>query len=203
MRQRAVRYVRFVTFSVAALGLAACVKLAPVPGATGRPEPRFAEPSVAVAVTDAERIEALNGRVEALDAELAALRKALDVMGPLPEHEDAFIPVANAEITGDIPKTELETEAAARVARLYPPPPSFARARSLFYEAELGAFRSKSEVESGWKRLAGLNARYGADGDQTRLVAERLDGDAAAKALCVELSALAGQCRVAAPIRAY
>jgi hypothetical protein len=130
-------------------------------------------------------------------------------MGPLPEHEEFFVPLAEAEIAGDIPKTDPETEAAARLARLYAPAPTFARARSLFYEAELGVFRSRSEAESGWKQLAGdrrlasLNVRYSADGNLTRLIAGPLDSEDAVKALCVELSALAGQCRVAAPIRAY
>lgn len=209
MRQRVVQYVRFVAFSLAALGLGACVKLSPATGAMGRPEPRFANPSEAVVITDASRLEALKDQVDALDVELAALRKALEVMGPLPEHEDVFVPVAGAEIVGDIPKTDPTTEAAARLARLYAPPPSFARARSLFYEAELGAFRSRDAAETSWKRLAGdkrlagLDARYSTDGGQTRLIAGPLTSEAAVKALCVELYALAGQCRVAAPIRAY
>jgi len=209
MRQQLVSYLRFVAFSVAALGLAACVKLAPVEGAYGRPEPLFGEPPVAAKVTEADRIEALETQVQKLDIELAALRKALDVMGPLPEQDDFFVPVAAADIEGDIPKTDPETEAAARLARLYAPPPSFNKARSLFYEAELGSFRTHAAAEAGWKklaadkRLAGLNPRYSTLGDQTRLAVGPLASEAAVTALCIELSSLAGQCRVAAPIRAF
>lgn len=210
MRRYVVSYLKFVAFSLAALGLAACVKLNPGGGPTGRPEPLLGEPPVkAAAITDADRIEALEDQVEKLDTELTALRKALDVMGPLPEHEDVFVPVAATEIAGDIPKTDPETEAAARLARLYAPPPSFARAKSLFYEAELGSFASRTAAEAGWKRLlgdkrlAGLNPRYSTNGDQTRLAVGPLDSEAAVTALCIELSSLAGQCRVTAPVRAF
>jgi cell division septation protein DedD len=209
MRQWAVLHVRFVTFSVASLGLAACAKLAPTAAASARPEPRLGDPSVELAVTDADRLEALQGQVEALEIEIAALRKALDVMGPLTAAEDGLVAIAGADVAGEIPTTDPATEAAARLARLYAPPPSFARARSLFYEAELGAYRSRDAAEAGWRRLAGdkslagLNARYRVDGDQTRLIAGPLASEAAVQALCVELSAVAGQCRVAAPIRAY
>jgi hypothetical protein len=70
-------------------------------------------------------------------------------------------------------------------------------------------FGPRDAAEAGWRRLAGdkslagLNARYSVDGDQTRLIAGPLASEAAVQALCVELSAVAGQCRVAAPIRAY
>src|SRR5690242_19464054 len=99
MREQFVSYLRFVAFSVAALGLAACVKLSPA-DRYGRPEPLFGDPPAATKVTDADRIEA---QVKKLDTELADLRKALDVMGPLPEQDDFFVPVAAAEIEGDIP----------------------------------------------------------------------------------------------------
>jgi hypothetical protein len=204
-----VRYLRLLAFSVVSLGLAACVKLTPSMGIAGRPEPRIGEPPAAVTLTEEERVRALEGQVAALNAELAALRKALDVMGPLPEPSDFFIPVSSSDLAGDIPKTDPETEAAARLARLYAPPPSFARARSLFYEAELGSFRSRDAAEAGWRRLAGDNRlaglapRYSTDGGNTRLIAGPLASEAAVAALCVELSALAGQCRVAAPMRAY
>jgi hypothetical protein len=203
------RSVRFLAFSLGALGLAACAKLNPMVGMGGRPEPRIGEGPAAVTMTENERLEALQDQVAALDVELASLRKALDVMGPLPDQEDFFVPVHAAEITGDIPQTDPETEAAARLARLYAPPPSFIRARSLFYEAELGAFRSRDAAEVGWKRLAGdkrlagLIARYITEGAETRLIAGPLASEAAVTALCVELSSLAGQCRVAAPVRAY
>jgi hypothetical protein len=204
-----VRYLRLLAFSVVSLGLAACVRLAPMVGLPSRAEPRIGEPSAAGEVTEQDRVLALEGQVEALNAELAALRKALVVMGPLPEPSDFFIPVASADIAGDIPTTDAETEASARLARLYAPPPSFASARSLFYEAELGSCRARGAAEAGWnrlagdKRLAGLHARYSTDGGNIRLVAGPPVGAAAVTSLSVELSALAGQCRVAAPMRAY
>jgi hypothetical protein len=163
MRQWAVLHVRFVTFSVASLGLAACAKLAPTAAASARPEPRLGDPSVELAVTDADRLEALQGQVEALETEIAALRKALDVMGPLATAEDGLVAIAGADVAGEIPTTDPATEAAARLARLYAPPPSFARARSLFYEAELGAYRSRDAAEAGWRRLAGDKSLAGLD----------------------------------------
>lgn len=209
-------YLRFVGFSVAALALAACAKLASTDLATmGRPEPRFGEPPQAAQMTnaapvsDAERLAALQAQVDELGGQLSHLQKALDVLGPLPDQPDMFIPVAASEITGEIAVEDETSAHAARLARLYAVAPKLNGASTLFYEAELGSFASRTAAEAGWKRLAAgnrmaaLQPRYAAVGAETRLLAGPLASEAAVDALCVELSALAGQCRVAAPIRAY
>lgn len=216
MRQQVATYLRFAGFSVVALAIAACMKIAPAEAATSRPEPLFSDPpetsqmaaDPAPGPTEAERIAALEAQVEALGSEIAQLRKALDVLGPLPDQPEMFIPVAKSDITGE-PPADPQDEAAARLAQLYAPAPSLSRASSLFYEAELGSFASKEAAEARWKkliagnRLAGVEPRYAAVGAEIRLSAGPLMSEAAVDALCVELSAMAGPCRGVAPIRAY
>lgn len=213
MRQWLVSYLRFIGFSAAALVIAACVKIAPAEAATSA-EPLFGDPPEAgqmtapVAQTDEDRIAALEAQVDALGQEIAQLRKALDVLGPLPDQPGMFIPVVQADISGQ-PEADPQDEAAARLAQLYAPAPRLAAASSLFYEAELGSFASKEAAEARWKklvagnRLAGIEPRYAAVGAEIRLTAGPLMSAAAVDALCVELSALAGPCRGVAPIRAY
>ncbi len=215
MRARLVIYLRFVGFSVVALAIAACVKIAPAEAATARPEPLFGDPpetslmaaDPTAGPTEAERIAALEAQVEALGSEIAHLRKALDVLGPLPDQPDMFIPVAKSEITGEI--ADPHDEALIRLAQLYAPAPKLSRATSLFYEAELGSFATQQVAEARWKtliagnRLAGVEPRYAAVGSEIRLAVGGLASEAAVDALCVELSALAGPCRGVAPIRAY
>jgi hypothetical protein len=212
MQQWVISYLRFVGFSAFALAIIACAKLAPAEAAVSRPEPLISDPpetsqmaaDPSTGPTEAERIATLEAQVEALGAEISHLRKALDVLGPLPEHADLFIPVAKSEIAG-----EPEDEAAARLAQLYAPAPWLSGARSLFYEVELGSFANQQAAEARWKqliasnRLAGIEPRYAAAGSEIRLAAGPLMSEAAVDALCVELSALAGPCRGVAPIRAY
>ncbi|HVY88423.1 MAG TPA: SPOR domain-containing protein [Hyphomonadaceae bacterium] len=213
MQKHVVNYLRFVAFSVVALGLSACMKIAPSDGVYARPEPLFGDPPKSAAETpkqtDAQRLAALEAQVETIDTEIANLKKALEVMGPLPDHADMFVPTSQAEIDGDVAPTDPETVAAARLARLYAAPPRLNNARSLFYEAELGSFGSRALAQAGWEKLAtgnklaGLSPRFSTAGPETRLLAGPLASEAAVETLCVELSALAGACRVAAPIRAY
>lgn len=216
MRQQVATYLRFAGFSAVALIVAACMKIAPAEAATSRPEPLFSDPpetsqmaaDPSTGPSEAERLAALEAEVEALSAEIAHLRKALDVLGPLPEQPNMFIPIASPEASGARP-AGAEDEAAARLAQLYAPPPSLPRASSLFYEAELGSFASKQAAEERWRkltasnRLAGVEPHYAAVGAEIRLSAGPLVSAAAVDALCVELSALAGPCRGVAPIRAY
>ncbi len=214
MRSWLVNYLRFAGVSVAALAIAACAKIAPMEGASGRPEPLFGEPPEAgqmaassEAVSEAERIAALEAQVAALDSQIVHLRKALDVLGPLPEQDGMFIPVSKSEITGEA--ADQAAEANARLANLYSPAPVLNRASSLFYEAELGSFATRSAAEARWKqlvatnRLAGIDPAYAVVGAETRLTVGPLASEAAVAALCVELSSLTGACRVVAPIRAY
>ena len=214
MRSWLVNYLRFAGVSVAALAIAACAKIAPMEGASGRPEPLFGEPPEAgqmaassEAVSEAERIAALEAQVAALDSQIVHLRKALDVLGPLPEQDGMFIPVSKSEITGEA--ADQASGANARLANLYSPAPVLNRASSLFYEAELGSFATRSAAEARWKqlvapnRLAGIDPAYAVVGAETRLTVGPLASEAAVAALCVELSSLTGACRVVAPIRAY
>ncbi len=214
MRSWLVNHLRFAGVSVVALAMAACAKIAPTDGASGRPEPLFGEPPEASqmaasseTVSEAERIAALEAQVAALDSQIVHLRKALDVLGPLPEQDGMFIPVSRSEITGEA--ADLAAEANARLANLYSPAPVLSRASSLFYEAELGSFATRSAAEARWKqlvatnRLAGIDPAYAAVGAETRLTVGPLASEAAVEALCVELSSLTGACRVVAPIRAY
>ncbi|MDP3494157.1 MAG: SPOR domain-containing protein [Hyphomonadaceae bacterium] len=214
MRSWFVSYLRFVGFSVAALAIAACARLAPAEGLTGRPEPLIGEPpeagqmaANAPFVSENDRIVALEAQVAALDSQLVHLRKALDVMGPLPDQEGMFIPVAMSEITGEV--SDPAAAANARLANLYSPAPALNGANSLFYEAELGSFATRVAAENRWKQLVAskklesLNPAYASIGTEIRLSAGPIASEADVTALCVELSSLAGPCRVVAPIRAY
>jgi hypothetical protein len=211
MRSLVVAYVRFLAFSVTALTLAACAKLAPADLGMRRPEPKFGEPPEAAKMlteqapsqSQAESVEALEHQVAVIDAELANLRKALDVMGPLPEQADLFI----ATMIEDMPEADPQMENAARLVQLYAPALQLHSASPLFFEAELGAlhhrFAKPGSGNLAVSRLACLDPRFGADRAPTRLTVDALAGEAAVDALCVELSALTGACRVAAPVRAY
>jgi len=214
MRSWFVSYLRFAGFSVAALAIAACARIAPPEGLAGRPEPLIGEPPEAgqmaarpESVSEADRIAALEAQIAALDSQIVHLRKALDVMGPLPEPEGMFIPVAMSEITGDA--VDPAAEANAKLASLYSPAPVLIGANSLFYAAELGSFASRSAAETRWKqllasnKLQGLTPAYADIGSETRLSAGPMASEADVTALCVELSSVAGPCRVVAPIRAY
>lgn len=214
MRSWFVSYLRFAGFSVAALAIAACARIAPAEGVAGRPEPLIGEPPEAGQmaarsefISETDRIAALEAQVAALDSQLVHLRKALDVMGPLPEADGMFIPVAKSEITGEV--SDPAAEANARLANLYSPAPALNGANSLFYEAELGSFANRTAAETRWKQLAasnqlqGLNPAYAAIGTETRLSAGPMASEADVTSLCVELSSVAGPCRVVAPIRAY
>jgi cell division septation protein DedD len=214
MRKLLVSYLRFVAFSVVALGLSACARMQLSDPTLFALEPKLGEPPEAGAMidkpadglTDEQRIEALEAQMEVLGANVANIRRALEVMGPLPDPHAGLVAATLPEAAK--PRDPV-AEAANRQARLYALPPVLGEGRSLFYEAELGSFRSKAAAEAGWSRLAkdgrltGLAPRYSFAGTETRLSVGPLASRAAVDALCVELSALAGACRVVAPVRAY
>jgi len=209
MRKLVASYLRFVAFSVVALGLSACARMHLSDPTMFALEPKLGEPPEAGAMVDKpadgmtedQRIEALEAQMAALGADSANIRRALDVMGPLPDPHAGLVAATFPEIA--------KPRDPVRPARLYAPPPVLGEGSSLFYEAELGSFRSKAAAEAGWRqlakdnRLAGLDPRYSIAGAETRLSVGPLASEAAVSALCVELSALAGACRVAAPVRAY
>lgn len=175
-------------------------------------EPMFGDPPEAGAMatapqpveSEAERIEKLEAQMAMLSADVANIRTALAVMGPLPDPGaglvQATFPEAAKPAGGRM----------AASARLYAPAPEMGEGgRSLFYEAELGSFRSRPAAEAGWRRIAGeagmsgVNPRFTETGAETRLSVGPFASEAAVDVLCVDLSALAGACRVTAPVRAY
>ena len=169
--------------SLTALAAMACMRIAPPSAFTPPPEPRFtdAPPASQIAAFGADmdddaRIEALQARLTAVELEIVNLRKALDVLGPLPEHEDLFIPVAMAEV--DAPSGEVSL--------------------SLFKQGGLGYFATATAAAD-----IGDTSGLGYDGLDRGMTIAALSEDAALKALCTELSAIAGPCRPAAPIRAW
>ncbi len=201
MRQYLVRHLRSIGVSAAAFGLAICAPLAAAQAPAPRPEPRFGEAPAGEApaqhVPAGDQIAPLEADLAAVDAEIANIRKALDVLGPLPDHPGLFIPVS------------LDDGAGRDISQLYAVAPKIDSANSLFHQAELGSFASRIAAEERWRqlsetnRLAGLRPAYADVGGQVRLVAGPLGSAAEVEALCVELAALAGPCRPVAPIRAW
>src|SRR5262245_25658510 len=99
MRLQVINRFRFAGFSVTALALMAFLKLAPAAYALNPPEPRLGEaPKTAEATqsgnsSEAERIAALEVDIARLEADIANLRNALNIMGPLPDHPGVNAPV--------------------------------------------------------------------------------------------------------------
>ncbi|HEY7798614.1 MAG TPA: hypothetical protein VIA80_07615 [Hyphomonadaceae bacterium] len=84
------RYLKFAGFSLCVLALGTCARLAPSDLNARRPEPRFAEPSVAAfeqaaAIAPDDPMAVLEAQMDALGANAADLQLALKVMGPLPD----------------------------------------------------------------------------------------------------------------------
>lgn len=207
----AVYLARMAACGFLALAATACMRLAPAEGWLARAEPHSEKPpnpeEHAPTVSEQERVEALEKQVADLNADLGHLRKALEVMGPLPEARDHFIPVADAPQRSKI--TIDEFGAGIPAGDVYAPAPRLAAGQSLFFEAELASYPSQAEAEAGWRklsseiRLAGLEPSYeGANSSNVRLRVGPLTTKAAVDALCVELTSLGGPCRIAAPVSA-
>jgi hypothetical protein len=205
MRQYLVRYLRAIGVSTAAFGLAVCVPMAAAQTPAQKPEPRIGDaPASDASQTGASDADVLAAAEAALEADMAAaaaqfsnIRKVMEVLGPLPEHPGLFIPVS------------MEGEAPRSRAELYAVAPKFDRSASLFHQAELGSFASRTAAETRWRQLAETNKlaslvpAYADVGAEVRLSAGPLDSAAQVEALCVELSALGGPCRPVVPIRAW
>lgn len=210
-------YMRFLGFSLLALVVAICAKIAPAdaeeavtrpePLSSNPPEPGQMGPAAAETRPEPDRLSVLEAQVQALSSEIANIRKALEVISALPQRSDLPDPSLPAE-NHIVAALDPPDDAEARLAQLYAPPPVLEGAVSLFYEAQLGMFMSRKAAEQDWARLAaaeqlsGLQPRYTAVGAETRLSAGPLSSIAAADALCVELSALVGPCKGFAPLRA-
>lgn len=207
MRQRLVLFLRSLGFGLAAFGLAICLPLAHAQPLTHTPEPRFGDApvggaTVLEAASEADILAAAEADLAAADAEYANIRKALDVLGPLPDHPGLFIPTY-------IEAGPIEETPHRDLSQLYAVAPKFDRSASLFHRAELGSFASQQAAEHRWNllaetnSLAGLAPAYVDAGGEVRLSAGPLASAGEVEALCVELSALAGPCHGFAPIRAW
>lgn len=206
MQKYLVNYLRLVGFSLSAIAVALCTRLAP-PGLTAEAqEPRFADAPAPTDIApdffgdEAEdvRMAALQARLDVVDTEIANLRKALDVLGPLPDHPDLFIPVALSEIEARAPE--------ANPGHRYSPIVRGTEADiARFHRIELASYPSHADAEARWNAIAAAGtltcSRPGYDLVEAGLRLDDVSEDAALNALCVELSALQGQARVAAPIR--
>ncbi|HEV7691170.1 MAG TPA: SPOR domain-containing protein [Hyphomonadaceae bacterium] len=213
MRQQVINYLRFAGFSVTALALMAFLKLTGQPAWAGPPEPRLGQAPKAsenepAAQTDDQRLDELEGEIARLSDEIVHLRAALDLMGPLPDHPGLSLPIEPARLAEAVPQASADP-LDIRKSDLFAPPPSLEGARSLFYAAELGAFKTRDAAEANWRRiakdarLAAFSPRFTTDGAQTRLVVGSLPNAQAVDALCVELSGLTGACRPFVPVRTY
>lgn len=105
MQHHLINSLRLLGASLAAFAFAACVRFAPPAGYLAALEPRQADAPPASemaapgrAVDEQELVALLDARLEAIEAEIVNLRKVLDVLGPLPDHPDLFIPVDMAEL---------------------------------------------------------------------------------------------------------
>lgn len=184
MHDYLVSYLQWVGFSVCTLVVALCVRVPAAHAAMPAPEPRYSAPppqrdmaAPPIAQTEEERIADLEARLTALSGEIMNLTKALDVLGPLPDHADLFIPVALSELDEPAqvanPLADMRHAGLGAVGGLAP------------QSADLGSLRGGYNVPS-------HNVRLNDDRAEAEIMA----------ALCVELAALAGPPRVVAPIRA-
>jgi hypothetical protein len=197
MRDHLVSYLRLLGFSVCTLAVALCTRFATASAATPAPEPRFALPpsqgdmaAAPVLLTEDEAVAELDDRLTALSAEIANLSKALDVLGPLPDHPELFIPVAMSALENPAPASEN--------VRPYSPLASTADTVADMRRASLGAL----SVDACGADLGCLQPGYDLPSHIVDFNLE-LSEDEALAALCVELSAVSGPPRMVAPIRAW
>jgi hypothetical protein len=197
MRDYLVIYLRLIGFSVCTLAVALCMRFGQAHAALPSPEPRYSAPprdvgmaAASVLQTEEEQVASLEANLTALSSEVAELTRALEVLGPLPDHPELFIPVMLTERDEPAPSTEM--------SRRYSPVASSTSPLCDMPYAGLGVF-------GGLHRFAadlGAPACYEAAPHNVRFDLE-LAEDATIAALCVELSALAGAPCVVAPMRAW
>jgi hypothetical protein len=207
MCNRAVSYGRLLAFSVATLSISACARMhlsdvtqfAIEPKLGEGPEVGATANSPQVEESEAERMAKLETQMAALGADVADLQKALAMLDQQVRPRPASVPVGAPE-----------TVLLPAMSYLYAQAPEPSKtARSLFFEAELGAFRSKQAAEDCWRRVAGeasmadLNPRFTITGAETRLTVGPLLSEAAVNAIKIEASAISGPCRGLAPVRAF
>jgi hypothetical protein len=210
MQKYLANYLRLVGFSLSAVVIAVCARLtpqrlaitalAPEPRFTNAPLPSEIAPQFYEQQAEDDRMDELQARMDALDAQIINLRKVLDVLGPLPNHPGIFIPVMLSEIDGTAP--------GADVAHRYSPIVRGTDTNVVrFQRTELASYPAQAQAEARWNAMAAAGTltrhRPGYDRIEAGVsLAGRVSEDDTVNALCVELSALAGPARVAAPIRA-
>jgi hypothetical protein len=168
------RYLKFAGASLCVLALGTCAKLAPSDLNLRRPEPRLAGPP---ATQKAHEQAAVVPQTD----EMAALEADMDALGA----NAADLQLA-IKVMGPLPDPGAGSVYAAWPDAAKPPGP-----RTVYLKVIEPASISKAAA-----------ILFPTSGD-TRLVVSSLPGEGAHDALCVELAALAGRCRPAAPIRAY
>jgi hypothetical protein len=197
MRDCLVSYLRLIGFSACALAVALCMRFGPAHAARLGPEPRFSAPppeadmaAVPVVLSEEEQVASLEANLTALSAEIADLRTALDVLGPLPDHPDLFIPFM---------LSARDDRPAAEIARRFSPVARSANQLCDMPHAGLGVLAGLERFASD---IGDAPASYDALHHNIRMSRD-LAEDAAIAALCVELSAISGPPRVVAPIRGW
>ncbi|MEQ1783188.1 MAG: hypothetical protein ABMA14_17665 [Hyphomonadaceae bacterium] len=176
------------------------VSLTPEPRVTDAPTPTEIAPQYFEQQAEDDLMDELQARMDALDAQIINLRKVLDLVGPLPDHPEIFIPVMLSEVDGTAADTD--------IAHRYSPVLRGTEAElARFHRTELASYPAQAEVEARWNELAAAGTltqrRPGYHPIEAGLSFDRrVSNDNSVRALCVELSAIAGQARVAAPIRA-
>jgi len=197
MRDYLISYLRLLGFSVCMLAVALCMRFgASAHAATPRPEPRSATPpganmaSLPLLQTEEEQVASLEATLIALSGEIADLTLALDVLGPLPDHPELFIPVM---------LSACDDSPAPDTARRFSPIANSANSHCDMPLAGLGVLAG---LQRSATDIGGAPASYDAPLHNVRLDWDNAE-DATLAALCVELSAIAGPPRVVAPIRAW
>ncbi len=191
MKQLIVNYVRLAAIAVAAFVVCACARLGGA-GAGALAQPRLGDPpverdntgGVSLAETEAVRMDELDIALTRLDNNITELKRALALMGPLPDRsgDSADAPGLTAIIAPGV--VHLSADAASR----------------LFFETDLVRYLSRPQATP--VEFTGASPRYRAGDMIVHLTGGAETGDATAKALCVELSALAGSSRGFIPLRA-
>lgn len=117
-----VSYLKLVALSLVAVALAACARLGLADADQFRSPPRFGQPPAGEPVEPAqppETLDTLQARLDALDAQIINLRRAVEIMNP-PARAQEFLVAGGAP--GD--------------PELYAPPPALPLAQSMFAWAE-------------------------------------------------------------------
>ena len=175
MPRLVVRYLKFAGFSACLLAVGACAKLVSSDLSLRRPEPRFAEPPAAAFAEEQASAITQAEQMAALEAETDALvADAADLQHAL-------------DVMGPLPDPGAGMVFATWPEAARPPGPRT-------------SYRKPAALIAIPPSTAALLFPVSSN---SRLVVSSLPGEGARDALCVELAALAGRCRPAAPVPAY